>query len=290
MRQGINLGFVLKKRNAPDRSPGEAVALCRDAGFSIVDYLTPVVEEDWREQAEAARELMDSCGVEVHQAHCPFFRYKEGGLKLFAEYAPRAVRAASILGAEFFVIHADEYREPDSFDFERILRKTREYLAPVVDLCAQAGIRPAIENLFEDGFETPTGGRSRFTSKTEEVIAVIESFPGSGIGCCWDSGHAQCAYGEHCIDELEKLAPYVTCTHMHDNSYGVDQHKLAFFGNLNWERVMEILKNAGYPGEFTWEFVYERFPDVLLPDFLRLAHKTGEYLIHSISGESGKVR
>ena len=92
------------------------------------------------------------------------------------------------------------------------------------------------------------------------------------------------------IDELEKLALYVTCTHMHDNSYGVDQHKLAFFGNLNWERVMEILKNAGYPGEFTWEFVYERFPDVLLPDFLRLAHKTGEYLIHSISGESGKVR
>ena len=131
MRQGINLDFVLKKRNAPDRSLGEAVALCRDAGFSIVDYLTPVVEEDWREQAEAARELMDSCGVEVHQAHCPFFRYKEGGLKLFAEYAPRAVRAASILGAEFFVIHADEYREPDSFDFERILRKTREYLARI---------------------------------------------------------------------------------------------------------------------------------------------------------------
>lgn len=281
MQQGINLGFVLKRRNASDRSLQEGLELCRNSGFFLLDYLSPVSEDRWLERAKAEREMIDRSGLAVHQSHCPFFRYRPEGLNLFTEYAPRAVRAAAVLGAQYFVIHADEYREFDSFDPQRILRKTQEYLAPVIELCAEAGIRPAIENLFEDGYGPQIGGRSRFTAKTEDVLAVIESFPGSGIGCCWDSGHAQCAYGAHAADELKKLAPYLICTHMHDNSCGRDLHKPAFFGDLDWECIMEILNSSGYAGNFTWEFVYERFPDALLPDFLRFIHKTGEYLIHS---------
>ena len=285
MQQGINLNFVRKRRNAPDRPLREALELCRDSGFGIVDHLTPVLEPDWLEQAKRAREEMDSLGIAVHQSHCPFFRYKPGGVELFAQYASRAVKAAAVLGSEILVIHADEYRDADSFDQARMLQGTCETLAPVVAQCVEAGIRPAIENLFEDGFGPQFHGRSRFTARTEEVIAVIEHFSGSGIGCCWDSGHAQCAYGELCYDEFEKLSPYIICTHLHDNSFGHDQHKPAFFGSLDWEKIMTLLKHSGYAGDFTWEFVYERFPDELLPDFLQFVHRTGECLIHSASSE-----
>ena len=286
MRQGINLNFVRRRRNAPDRPLREALELCRNSGFRIVDHLTPVLDADWLEQAERLRDEMDCLGMTVHQSHCPFFRYKPGGLELFAEYAPRAVKAADVLGSKILVIHADEYREADSFDFHRILDKTREYLAPVIASCAEKGIRPAIENLFEDGFGTRCGARSRFTAQTEEVLAVIDSFRGSGIGCCWDSGHAHCAYGERMFEEFEKLSPHVICTHLHDNSYGHDMHKAAFVGSLDWECLMTHLKNSGYSGDFTWEFVYERFPDELFPDYLQFVHKTGEYLIRSVSPDN----
>ena len=291
MRQGINLNFVRKRRNAPDRPLGEALELCRNSGFRIIDHLTQVQDADWLDQAKRVREEVEARGMTVHQSHCPFFRYQAGGLELFAEYAPRAVEAAAVLGSKILVIHADEYREPDSFDPARILRRTCEYLAPVVALCVERGIRPAVENLFEDGLGRPAVERSRFTSQTEEILALMEHFSGSGIGCCWDSGHAQCAYGEKWFETLETLSPYLICTHLHDNSYRHDMHKPAFFGSLDWERIMLFLKTSGYSGDFTWEFVYERFPDELLPEFLQFVHKTGEYLIRfTDTGTAGKEK
>ena len=74
------------------------------------------------------------------------------------------------------------------------------------------------------------------------------------------------------------LAPHIVCTHMHDNRYGIDMHKPAFFGGIDWKKVMEILKKAGYQGDFTWEFVYERIPDGLYKEYLHFMHSIGDYL------------
>ncbi len=278
MEQEINLGFVQIRRGTDvKRSMEEALDLCREAGFMRLDYLTDVQKPDYLEQAKRDRELIEARGMRVSQGHCPFFRYGENGLEKFREFAPKAVEAAAVLGAEFLVIHADEYRSGGEFDAAESLRQTREYLAPVIDLCVKKGVRPAIENLFEDKYGGP--GRSRFTSEAEEVLAVIESFPGSGIGCCWDSGHHYVSFGEErFFEKLEMLAPHVVCTHIHDNKYGYDMHQPAFFGKIDWERVMQILKNAGYQGGFNWEFVYERMPDALYKDYLRFIYSIGDYL------------
>lgn len=278
MELSINLDFVqLRYGTDAKRSVEEALDLCREAGFMRLDYLVNVLTPDYLEQAKLAREALDARGMRVVQSHCPFFRYGENGLEKFKEFAPRAVEASAVLGADYLVIHADEYRSGGEFDAAESLRQTREYLAPVVDLCVQKGVRPAIENLFEDKFGGPD--RSRYTSEAEEVLAVLESFPGSGIGCCWDSGHHNVSFGEErFFEKLEMLAPHIVCTHMHDNRYGIDMHKPAFFGGIDWKKVMEILKKAGYQGDFTWEFVYERIPDGLYKEYLHFMHSIGDYL------------
>ena len=151
MEQAINLSFVQICRGTDvRRSVTEALDLCRSAGFQRLDYLGDVEAPDYLERAKRDREAMDVRGMKVVQSHCPFFRYKENGLEKFREFAPRAVDTAAILGADFLVIHADEYRSSGAFDPEESLRQTREYLKPVVERCVQKGIRPAIENLFED--------------------------------------------------------------------------------------------------------------------------------------------
>ena len=278
MELSINLDFVqLRHGTDAKRSVEDALDLCREAGFMRLDYLVNVQTPDYLEQAKLVREAIDARGMRVIQSHCPFFRYGENGLEKFREFAPKAVEAAAELGAGFLVIHADEYRSGGEFDAAESLRQTREYLAPVIDLCVQKGVRPAIENLFEDKYGGP--GRSRYTSEAEEVLAVLESFPGSGIGCCWDSGHHNVSFGEErFFEKLEMLAPHIVCTHMHDNKYGYDMHKPAFFGNIDWAKTMAILKKAGYQGDFTWEFVYERIPDGLYKEYLHFMHSIGDYL------------
>ena len=278
MEQAINLGFVQCRYGTEEkRSVSEALDLCKEAGFMRLDYLVDVAKPDYLEQARRDREAVDARGMKVTQSHCPFFRYGENGVEKFKEFAPRAVEAAAILGAEFLVIHADEYRSGGEFDAAETLRQTQEYLKPVIERCVQKGVRPAIENLFEDKYGGPQ--RSRYTSEAEEVLAVIESFPGSGIGCCWDSGHHNVSFGkERVFEKLEILAPHIVCTHMHDNKYGFDMHKPAFFGSIDWAKVMEVLKKAGYQGDFSWEFVYERMPDALYKEYLHFMYSIGEYL------------
>ncbi|MBQ6473961.1 MAG: sugar phosphate isomerase/epimerase [Victivallales bacterium] len=278
MEQGINLAFVLKRRNQPDRPLAQALELCQNAGFTALDYLTDVQCPDYLERARKARREIDRLGLRVEQSHCPFFRYQmdaEPGA-LFRKFAPRAAEAAAILGARFLVIHADEYRVENTYDVPEILDFTHSCLTPTVELCSSLGVKPAFENVFEDGCGHQVTGCGRFCSRIQELLDVIRMFPGSG--CCWDFGHAQVASKERAMDEFAAIQPYLFCTHVHDNTHGADLHKPAFFGDVPWESAMDIMKRGGYSGVFSWEFVYERFPDALMPGFLQFVHETGEYL------------
>ncbi len=274
MEQAIYLNYIrIRRKSSEKRQLAEAVKLCKEAGFTRFDYFSDSLDDAKRE-----RELFDSQAVKVIQSHCPFFRYQDNGLEKFRRTAGEAVKIAAALGAEFLVIHADEYRMNDEISRKEMLKITREYLAPVVDLCGQYGLKTAIENLFE---EKGPGHRTRFCSEAEEVIDVIESFPGTGIGCCWDSGHHHVSFGdEKFFEKLEMLAPYIICTHIHDNRYGVDMHKPAFFGTIDWEKVMEVLKKYHYQGDFSWEFVHDRVPDAVYGEYLRFIHASGNYLLN----------
>lgn len=272
MMQSIHLNHLQIRRNALAlRSLPECISLCKKAGFEYFDYLP-----DDLSTASADREIFDSLGVKVIQSHCPFWRYEKDGLSKFRQIAPEAVKSAAILGAEFFVIHADEYRIYPDMPFDHVVKCSREYLAPVIDLCGEYGLKPAIENLFE---EKDRNARTRFCSQVEDVIAVIESFPGTGIGCCWDSGHHNVSFGnELFLEKLEMLAPYIICTHLHDNFQTRDTHNPAFAGSVPWEDVMAVLKKHQYNGPLNWEFAHGIFPDEVYEAYLNLIKVSGNYL------------
>ena len=135
------------------------------------------------------------------------------------------------------------------------------------------GIRPAFETVFDDGIG------KRYGSRAEELLDVIGVFSGAGAGCCFDFGHGHIAFGDKFPENFALLLPHVVCTHVHDNFWRQDMHLPAYFGSIDWETTMSMLKKSGYSGEFVWEFVYERFPDALMPDYLQFIRRTGEYLI-----------
>ena len=52
-----------------------------------------------------------------------------------------------------------------------------------------------------------------------------------------------------------------------------------FLGDTNWNELMAAFKEIGYKGDFTLELVYDRLPDALAPDYIKLLHKSGEYIL-----------
>lgn len=284
MEQGINLTFVMARRNGqPSRSLQEALTLCRDAGFTVLDYAAPVGEDNYLDLAKRTRAEIERFGLRVEQTHSCCFRYRKDVPpgELFRKYVPRSVEAAAALGAKYVVIHADEFRSDGPYDEAELLKFTYDYLAPSVERCVDLGVRPAFEIL-----TGPNGGNpDQYCCTVPQLLNIISMFPGSGAGCCWDFGHAQVALKDDALAGFEAIQPYLLCMHVHDNSWGKDMHKPAFFGSIDWYAVMKILKQNGYSGAFSWEFVYERFPDELYPDYLRFVHRIGEYLLSLLKKE-----
>ena len=87
------------------------------------------------------------------------------------------------------------------------------------------------------------------------------------------------AFGpEGAFDAFKELFPHISCTHVHDNYYNKDLHLLPYQGNLEWTAHMRYMKENGYRGNFTYEFVYGNMPPMILHEYLLFAKKIADHL------------
>ena len=98
---------------------------------------------------------------------------------------------------------------------------------------------------------------------------------------CVDLGHSELTGTEAEDFILKTDANLLKALHVQDGNYLDDSHTLPFLGKYNWEEIMKALKKINYDGELTFEIVkyLRNFPKELLPEAMRLAEKTGRYLI-----------
>ena len=282
MELSVTLDYFLTKLETGEPRPiEEAAALCKAAGFDYVDYSSRYTEDDWEEIAHRDREALDAAGIRVEQTHAPFNRYDAYPADKFAEYYDRLFKVSKILGAKFVVCHADEYRVTDRYDPQEIEDFAYDYLAPHVEYAAKNGMTVAIENLFEDHAKTAAiiDGKSRFTSRVEELKGIVERFNTPSVRVCWDFGHGHCAYGSKMTEALKEVLPLLVCTHTHDNYYNGDLHLPPYFGNVDWMTSMKLLKESGYSGKLSYELHYGHFPEALFPAFMAFTNQIGKYLI-----------
>ena len=98
---------------------------------------------------------------------------------------------------------------------------------------------------------------------------------------CWDFGHAQLVYRDQTVP-LRKLGHRLRATHVQECDGKQDDHFIPFIrGNTPWESIMPLLKEIGYPGDFTYEIhgFFGGIPDDLRISAGKFAYEVGRYLI-----------
>lgn len=275
---GVNMGaFCSDKPETTMEQLKETALVCRDSGFRYLDFETNYKRDDFEDRAKTFRAFLDESGMSVIQSHAPYNRYETYPDAEFPMLQDRCLTVASILGAQYLVVHGDEFM-PElgaQFDSKKAVDVYYDRFAPLVERAKKLGVGIAFENLFEDGFK----GRKRFCSTVEELKSLIERYNDPAVTCCWDFGHGRCSFGfDGCADALRQMGSLVTCTHVHDNR-GEDDHLLPFLGRMNWADQIHALRDTGYQGYFTYEFVYLKFPRALHGSFLSHAHDVGEYIL-----------
>ena len=281
MELSFLLNYLSKQRGTRALRPiEESAKLCYDAGFRYADYTPDFISKNYLENAKHDYEVLSDTGITVEQTHAPINRYRAYDNMDFKRLFMNAFEVSDAVQAKYVVVHADEYRTKDSYDPEEACRQAYEFLAPYVDYAAGHNMTVAIENVFDDDMWPLFDGKSRFTSRVEELIEIIERFKAPNVKCCWDFGHAKCAFGaEKMLEKLKQVSKYLVCTHVHDNYYGKDLHLMPYLGDIDWEAHMQYLKEIGYNGKFSFEFVYGSIPEALLPMLLKASFDVGKYLI-----------
>ena len=274
----INPGYIAKTPDCEPMSLFDAAMLCKKCGYDGVDLggfssASGISLEELRRFADRLREG----GVSVVQTHAPFNRYKQEKPEVFAEALWHAFRSAVALGAGYIVIHGDEYIVPEggAYSSEDAVASAIELFKPYVSYALDNGLGVAFENVFEDGYL----GRPRPCSRVEELIALIDAFGDRRVGCCWDFGHAAVSYKREMLEALRRVGGRLVCTHVHDNMMKSDSHLPPFLGAIDWDAHAKLLREIGYDGAFSFEFVYGAFPEPLKEDLLRSSLKAGKYIL-----------
>lgn len=257
----------------------EAFRCIRAAGFDGVDYsffsndpALNMLGDDYRQQAYRTKERLAQEGLFCRQTHAPFdMQYGYGFHEGQPEYLAivRAIEYASILGAEYIVVHG--IKTPRVGE---MVEYNARFFQSLVPYCARFGIRICVENLVTSTFYSP-----------ELLNDMMECLDPQYFTICLDVGHTNLQKGTP-ADFIRAIGiNRISALHVHDNDGKADLHELPFIGTVDWETVADALASVNYNGDLTLEVLtfLLRFPAELQESALRLCAETARYLANRIS-------
>ena len=259
-------------------------------GFRVMDFsmcsmlkgLPELTGDNWESVVYKIANEAVKLGVEFSQSHLPFAKvasrrktpFDDGceQNEYFMKMSMRAIDISGMLGVKWAVVHPVNLLAESENDRESDVKYNHFIYDKYIERASSRSVGIAFENLCD------IDGKRRFGVAADELISIVESY-NLEVGVCWDFGHANRSFCNSDIP-LEKILPYIKATHVDDNFGTDDIHTLPYFGNVNWGKIMGVLKNSTYSGDFNFELgVTKRMPYNLKIPTAKLAFEIGNHLI-----------
>ncbi len=268
----------------------KAFQIIKNAGFDAIDYgyferQSEVLGDDYLEVAKKQRAMLDALSLECGQSHAPFdLRYEDfiGHVDALEEslhyrWIVRSMEASVILGSPVIVIHS--LGVPEGVDEFKL---NVDFYRSLIPYAERYGIKIAIENLFY----APRGERyfRGRLADAEELLAMLRELDSPVFTICIDVGHSLIT-GRVPENILRQLGgEHVTCLHLHDNNTWDDQHRIPYFGAINWDEVCAALREIGYKGNFNGEISYGNGDEETMQDAYCFSGKVLKRLAAKVDG------
>ena len=154
------------------------------------------------------------------------------------------------MGVKTITIHTGNETNQPGIPLDVQSECVKRSLDELLPFAESLGVTVCIENIWWQ-INTP-----------ERLLGIKAHFPTDALGFCYDAGHANLmdkgrnspesspfrVWGEtppHFDDRiLEKMLPHVVNCHLHDNNGVTDQHLNPGRGNIDWKKIIPLLKTA----------------------------------------------
>ena len=242
---------ALDDYSALNLSEADRLKIIRDCGFTCIDYTCTeaAVSSDWKTHAQAARAAMEESGVVAMQAHDPGL-YPQNWVDNLLSFCKEA-------GIPHVVIHPKVQNGNSRGKFFDLNTHFYKSLIPAAE---RTGVGVLIENI--GNYADP-----HYLWNGADLRELIDRVDHPLFTACWDVGHANHFFPNHCnqYDSILALGDKLTALHVHDNvgdiadtraHYRIDMHTLPYSSYVtcvNYDAVMQGLKDIGYTGTFNFE-------------------------------------
>ncbi len=266
----------------------EILATLKDVGFEAYDFSMMVEKirkdfidaEDGVEKARALRNYADEIGIKCNQAHAPFpiaeKDNEELGIRMRG-VTKRCIEIAAILGAKIIVMHPSiHFTAEENAEMYQAFEETAK----------KFDIKIALENMIcydrINRCHTPAACGTVESMKRHLALLNEEVFV-----ACVDTGHAEVVQDKaSAVGFIRKIGNRVRALHIHDNDKQWDTHILPYTGKVDFEEIIQALKEINYQGDITFESIFfpKKMPKELCKSALKMMADMGKYFRERIQG------
>ena len=232
--------------------------IIKKAGFDAYDYsmttdhgetdkyVNIFTMDDYQNKAKELREYADSIGLICNQAHAifpSFFKGNEEKTEKGIKDAIKCMEIASILGAKVIVVHPENNCRA---------KENSLYYKRLEPYCEKFNIKIGVENMWnwDNVNHKVVSAACAYPDDFRETIELLNP---KWFTCCVDIGHAEMMEGMSAKELLLTLGSYVGALHVHDNDKYLDRHMIPFSGKINFDEIIDALKEINYQGDITLE-------------------------------------
>jgi sugar phosphate isomerase/epimerase len=194
-------------------------------------------------KVELLAEKLERFGIKAYSMHMPsrkvdISQEEEWNRVWSIREIEKAGLALSKLGGEILVVHPGGKIKGDR---DKRVEKSLESLEELLDFCEECDLKLAVENTLP----------GKVGTKIEELLSIMSKFNSSRMGICLDTGHINIEGNP--FEAIKKAGSKLIHLHIQDNLGENDDHFLPGKGNINWEELIDLLKQIKYEGIFMFE-------------------------------------
>jgi sugar phosphate isomerase/epimerase len=232
------------------------------AGFHLIEVCSAPSHLDYHdlECVRRAAARLHELGLEAESFHAPFADHIDitaPDLRRRASEVKEvlaAVEAAAAVRARHFVIHPGPERAHQPAGEERLqrLQNVAVSLREIAERCHELGMLCVLENKLPH----------LLFGNLADMMWILGAMNATEVGVCLDTGHAQLAGDlEHAPHALSSRLRLI---HASDNAGRYDDHLPPGQGLINWDGVLQRLRNENFHGAIIIEIAARGEPAEIL--------------------------
>lgn len=209
-------------------------------------------EDELKAMIQAEVDRAAAAGVTIWQTHGPW-RWPsrdetEEDRAERMEKMKKSIHMTALVGCKYWIVHPimplGIYERKDAEKTKITWDINRAFMRELIKTAHEENVIICLENMPMPEFSL---------GKVEDIIRFVKEMDDDHFKVCLDTGHA--AVTKEAVGEaIRALGKDLLCTlHVHDNNGWHDQHRLPYFGVIDWDDVTRALLEIGFDGVFNYE-------------------------------------